>query len=502
MDTQVSSIIIGVSNASGRVEESTILALTDGPAPLLPSHLRRFRYFPATSLVVGDALAMGLALATVHLSSAFAASTSAPLQVLDGQLGAEKSLWLSICMLAGIVYYFSARGHYRDRLPLWSEIPQIIAISLGAMVVASGIGFLLGSAHAAARLAEQWVVFAGLAISLRQIAKYILHHFGLWQLPVLLVGDAETCAKTVEAFSSERLPGLRAVDCISSESLLRVAPAHLTRVLLARHGALRLVLAIDVNDATGRSVISRVTRGRVPFSLVPQMADIPIDHNSLSYFSYDTMMLTFRSKLDLPFHRATKIAFDVAVAGVLLLLTLPFFALLYGLVRLDGGPATFGHLRVGRNGQAFRCLKFRTMVPNAEAVLADLLARDADAAAEWAATHKLTRDPRITKLGRLLRKTSLDELPQLLNVLRLDMSLVGPRPIVTSELTYYGDDIEYYHAIRPGITGLWQVSGRSDTSYPRRVQLDNWYVRNWSLWSDVVILAKTVPAVLFQSGAR
>ncbi|ACI50526.1 exopolysaccharide biosynthesis polyprenyl glycosylphosphotransferase [Gluconacetobacter diazotrophicus PA1 5] len=500
MDTQVSSIIIGVADAAGQVPESNILTLASGPTPALPSDLRRFRYFSATALMMGDALAFALALATVHLSSAFSASTS--LLVPDGHLATEKSLWLSIFMMAGLVYYFSTKGHYRDRLPFWSEVPQIIAISVAAMTVAAGFGVLLGSLHDAARMTEQWVVFAALAISLRQIAKHTLHHFGLWQLPVLLVGDTETCNKTIEAFSSERLPGLRAVDCISSESLLRVAPSHLTRVLLTRYGAVRLVLAIDVNEAAGRAVISRVTRGRVPFSLVPQMADIPIDHSRLSYFSFDTMMLTFRSKLDLPFHRATKIAFDVAVASALLFLALPVFLILYGLVRMDGGPATFGHLRVGRNGQPFRCLKFRTMVPNAEEVLADLLARDAHAAAEWAATRKLTNDPRITAIGRLLRQTSLDELPQLLNVLRLDMSLVGPRPIVTAEADHYGDDMEYYHAIRPGITGLWQVSGRSDTSYPRRVQLDNWYVRNWSLWNDVVILARTVPAVLFRNGAR
>jgi lipopolysaccharide/colanic/teichoic acid biosynthesis glycosyltransferase len=138
---------------------------------------------------------------------------------------------------------------------------------------------------------------------------------------------------------------------------------------------------------------------------------------------------------------------------------------------------------------------------NGDRILADLLANDSAAAAEWAATQKLRNDPRITPIGRFLRNTSLDELPQLLNVLRGEMSLVGPRPVVQSELTFYGDSTEYYMQARPGLTGLWQVSGRSDTSYDQRVRLDVWYVRNWTLWHDLAILMKTIPVVLFRRGA-
>ena len=213
-------------------------------------------------------------------------------------------------------------------------------------------------------------------------------------------------------------------------------------------------------------------------------------------------MMSFCSRLDNPLHRAGKVALDLFVASLVLLAILPVLVVVYALVRLDGGPAIFGHMRIGRDGRPFRCLKFRTMAVNADSILAELLARDPQAAAEWEATRKLTSDPRITPIGRILRKTSLDELPQILNVLRLEMSLVGPRPIVGAEEVHYGKDMAYYTATRPGITGLWQVSGRSDTSYTRRVQLDNWYVRNWSLWRDVVILVKTIPAVLAQKGAR
>jgi len=142
------------------------------------------------------------------------------------------------------------------------------------------------------------------------------------------------------------------------------------------------------------------------------------------------------------------------------------------------------------------------MVVDADLRLRILLDTDKRAAAEWSADQKLSNDPRITKIGRFLRQSSLDELPQLFNVLRGEMSLVGPRPIVPSEVIRYDDDIEYYYAAKPGLTGLWQVSGRNETGYARRVKLDVWYVRNWSLWHDLAILCKTVPAVFLRRGAR
>jgi undecaprenyl-phosphate galactose phosphotransferase len=142
------------------------------------------------------------------------------------------------------------------------------------------------------------------------------------------------------------------------------------------------------------------------------------------------------------------------------------------------------------------------MVVNADEILRNKIKADAQVAAEWAATQKLRDDPRITRIGSFLRRSSLDELPQLLNVLHGEMSLVGPRPIVQAEVARYGSDIEYYYAAKPGLTGLWQVSGRSDMSYARRVRLDVWYVRNWTLWHDIAILFKTVPAVFLQRGAH
>lgn len=201
-------------------------------------------------------------------------------------------------------------------------------------------------------------------------------------------------------------------------------------------------------------------------------------------------------------HHAGKRALDIVASSAALLFLSPLLLLISIAVMADGGSPVFGHKRVGRNGRSFRCLKFRSMVPNAGEVLAKLLKEDPEAARLWAATRKLPRDPRITRIGRFLRATSLDELPQLLNVLRGEMSLVGPRPVVQEELTeHYGAAAASYLAVRPGITGLWQVSGRSDTSYAERVALDCRYVREFSFWGDLRILLRTVPAVLAGRGA-
>jgi lipopolysaccharide/colanic/teichoic acid biosynthesis glycosyltransferase len=199
---------------------------------------------------------------------------------------------------------------------------------------------------------------------------------------------------------------------------------------------------------------------------------------------------------------ALKRAMDLAGAGLLLLACLPVFIAIALLVRRDGGPVFYAHPRVGRGGRMFGCLKFRSMVVDADRRLADLLACDPAALAEWQETRKLKRDPRVTAVGRLLRATSLDELPQLFNVLRGEMSLVGPRPVQAAELEqHYGPAAAHYLAVRPGITGPWQVSGRNDTTYGMRVALDVAYATTPSLWTDLRILARTPVAVLARRGA-
>jgi exopolysaccharide production protein ExoY len=200
---------------------------------------------------------------------------------------------------------------------------------------------------------------------------------------------------------------------------------------------------------------------------------------------------------------ATKRTLDIVGAMVLALVFSPLILaiVLVALIRREGGSIIYKHRRVGRDGRSFECLKFRTMVPNADQVLRELLERDPAMKAEWVRDHKLRCDPRVTRLGRFLRRTSLDELPQLWNVVRGEMSLVGPRPVVREELLRYGRNVRSYLSAKPGITGLWQVKGRNDTDYRRRVVLDTYYVRNQNLLLDLYILLKTTRVVLGGSGA-
>jgi exopolysaccharide production protein ExoY len=188
---------------------------------------------------------------------------------------------------------------------------------------------------------------------------------------------------------------------------------------------------------------------------------------------------------------------DVFLAAFGLVLLFPLMALVAVLIRLTmGGPVVFGHNRIGHDGRVFRCYKFRTMIVGADEALRQHLAANPQAEKEWRETQKLRNDPRITPLGRFLRKSSIDELPQLINILRGDMSCVGPRPIVADELARYGENAPNYLKARPGLTGLWQVSGRTSLGYTDRVLLDAEYVRQWSFWRDVFILVKTVVAVM------
>ncbi|WP_024517160.1 sugar transferase [Bradyrhizobium sp. Tv2a-2] len=192
---------------------------------------------------------------------------------------------------------------------------------------------------------------------------------------------------------------------------------------------------------------------------------------------------------------------DLAVALSAAVLLLPLFIMIALLVKLsDGGPVFYGHRRIGMNSKPFLCVKFRTMAVNSDDLLRKHLDASPAAALEWTQTRKLKVDPRITAVGAVLRRMSVDELPQVINIVRGEMSIVGPRPIVSDEVTMYGQDAEYYFRARPGLTGAWQVSGRNDASYSQRVALDRDYVQNWTLWRDITIIAKTVPAVVWAKG--
>ncbi|WP_416796359.1 sugar transferase [Ciceribacter azotifigens] len=203
-----------------------------------------------------------------------------------------------------------------------------------------------------------------------------------------------------------------------------------------------------------------------------------------------------------PVGGVSKRVFDIVAASAALLLFSPLFLLIAALVKFsDGGRVFYGHRRVGHSGRSFHCLKFRTMREDADRILQEYLRDNPAAYEEWRTTRKLQDDPRVTVVGSVLRKLSLDELPQLINIIRGEMSVVGPRPVVEEELELYEVAAQFYLQSRPGLTGLWQVSGRNDVSYASRVALDSHYVQNWSLINDLIIVGRTVPAVCLSRGS-
>jgi exopolysaccharide production protein ExoY len=227
-------------------------------------------------------------------------------------------------------------------------------------------------------------------------------------------------------------------------------------------------------------------------------------HRKISQARVEVSPLALRSEgVSEPGPAVLERLFEVPLCVLALAFLAPLLLVIAVLVRLqDGGPALFGHTRIGKNGRHFACLKFRSMAPDADARLAALLRDDPRAREEWLRDHKLKNDPRVTPLGRFLRMSSLDELPQLLNVLKGEMSLVGPRPIIAAEISRYGRFYGRYCSVRPGLTGLWQVSGRSEVDYRRRVALDLLYIRRRNFRFYATILVATIPAVFSRRGAR
>lgn len=458
----------------------------------------------AASLLAADVLAIAVAgmgtflviwaIQTVDLQHSIAPIGAAQLRAAVPELAGVAG-----CVLIYLIFH----GHYTKRAPFWSEFQDVVEISIFALLATSFMEFAFRGDNSRQLLVGTWLLFAVVAIGIRTLVKHVLLVAGLWQIKVLVIGDSYEPDQSYNILEVERLLGYKIVGLMAMDQIPPIRQRRYFSSLLGLHGARHLVLSINMTSTTSERLLKDVLRERVAFSLIPQLQGLPVfGFDKLAFFSHDTIMLSFRNNLSQPLSRIRKAAFDFILSAFLIALLAPVMAIIALLVKLDGGPALFRQERIGLHGRVFRCLKFRTMVTNAEEVLRDLLERDSDAREEWYESQKLTRDPRITRIGRVLRSTSLDEIPQLFNVLLFDMSLVGPRPIVAQEIQRYEDDIAYYYDTKPGLTGLWQVSGRSDITYQTRVKLDCWYVRNWSMWQDIVIILKTVPAVLGRHGAR
>jgi Undecaprenyl-phosphate galactose phosphotransferase WbaP len=346
---------------------------------------------------------------------------------------------------------------------------------------------------------------------LQYCMKSALRKAGLWGKPVVVLGYGEAGANVVRLFRERWELGYDPIAVFDYR--LQAAEGSYETVDTRR----TLGHAIDVahNNGVNTAIFAMPHIRREHLAHLADLASLSFRHvvvipnlggiTNSAVVARDlagTFGVEIRHNLLRPWPRRLKRILDLCGVAVGGLLISPIMVTIALLIKLDSpGPVFYGHLRVGARGEHFRCWKFRTMRPDAERLLDEYLQNNPLLRAEWEQTQKLRNDPRVTRVGRFLRKTSLDELPQLWNVLRGEMSLTGPRPIVDAEVCKYGEVYKVYKRIRPGISGFWQVSGRSDTDYAERVAMDSYYVRNWSLWLDLFILARTVKIVLLGRGA-
>ena len=404
---------------------------------------------------------------------------------------------------SGVILWFGHTSHYQLRMPFWMETKKIVEAMSFAMLISCFFQFVGRENFSRLWLVACWLFSAVGMIGFRSMLRTIWSRTGKWHIPTLVIGDGPTADEACAALDSEPSLGYRTVAQIKDLPAALHATGNSWTRLCQAWGADHVVIALAGDGfMNARSSLAQLMREHIPFSVAPPMHNLSVfGMVPQCFFGHDVMLLVRNSGLDRPLSRFIKRGFDVTIASLGLLALSPVLLLTTIAVRMDGGPALYRHKRVGLQGKVFTCLKFRSMVAKSDVVLRDHLAKNAEARIEWMRDRKLRKDPRITMIGAFLRRTSLDELPQLINVLRGEMSIVGPRPIILAEAAKYQNDITFYYRVRPGITGLWQVSGRNDVSYDDRVRMDSWYVRNWSLWHDITIICKTFSVVLKQRGA-
>lgn len=421
--------------------------------------------------------------------------------------------WLLIPLVYIIV--LQIEHLYSRRAQYWQILQSIAHACVYATLT---IILLLYIAKLSAMTSRPFILLLGVMVFVfvslaRYILKKIFEHFGIMQIPVLIIGAGKVAQRLVEGISNDAGMGYKIIgfleDKPEEKELLKKYPllggfADAEKVITELGINHVMICAPKMFRDKLNGLVYRVQPLVRHLSIVPNLVDVPMCGVEVeTFFSERMMALRMRNNLLLWYNRLLKITLDYIFTIPGLVLLSPVFLIVALLIyKEDPGPIFYKHMRVGKNGKVFPCYKFRSMCVNSQERLEKLLKNDENARKEWESSFKLKNDPRITKIGNKLRRTSLDELPQLFNVLRGEMSLVGPRPVIQQELDeFYKDNAELYKMVKPGITGMWQVSGRSDVNYDERIVMDNWYICNWTVWLDIMLLWRTVKVVLGGKGA-
>jgi Undecaprenyl-phosphate galactose phosphotransferase WbaP len=433
---------------------------------------------------------------------------------LDHSLSSQLALTgLVQTVLLGLC--FTAFGLYRNLgMHPVQELERVVTATSFAYL---GLAALVAWSPSTSLLSELGVVlFSGCCClivlpSLRHLARCYLGRSPWWRKPLIVISRSDRADAFIEELNKERHLGWRPIGFIQEfrDSWHR---DHLSKLCLGDEDDLPRIIErnnvfwaiLDTENLRPREIQEFIDRYH---EALPHLLTVASLRGDTGLFSLGSSCGYYPAVHYPSFHallipRSLKRFVDILAAGAALVVLCPLFLLVACLIKISSpGHIFYSQQRLGIAGRPFRIWKFRSMVVNADQVLKNCLAHDPALRDEWRRTQKLAKDPRVTWVGRLLRKTSLDELPQLWNVLNGTMSLVGPRPIVHSEIAKYGDVYRLYARTKPGITGMWQVSGRNLTSYEERLRLDSFYVRNWSIWLDWYILLKTIRVVIFCEGA-
>ncbi len=462
------------------------------------------------AILLGDAIAFAIAFALATFINV-AANPSQSVSVWFSTQDMQRYLAWSGLVFLGLMLLLMRFQHYSDRRPFWDELGDILRL-MGSLALID-MTLVAFARWNSSRL--WWLVVWFLAIFMviggRAATRWTLDRLGLWSRSTIIIGAGENAREAAIALESEPRMGFQIAGFVDVEAAIpslrmkgqKLLSLHQLEALAEQHG-IQWVIALEHAQSEQREHWLRTLTqwGATDISVIPAMRGVPLYGTDMShFFSHEVALLRVRNNLRRWPARLTKRLADLFIAALLLVVLSPLMLVIAIALKLEGGRVLFSHQRIGKNGRIFKCYKFRSMVPNAELMLQNLLHDDSQLRSEWQKERKLKIDPRISRLGSFLRATSLDELPQLINVLKSEMSLVGPRPIVSDELEKYGLEKSYYLMVRPGMTGLWQVSGRNDLDYDTRVYLDAWYVKNWSLWYDLAILVKTVNVVFGRRGA-
>ncbi|MCA9261812.1 MAG: undecaprenyl-phosphate galactose phosphotransferase WbaP, partial [Planctomycetales bacterium] len=424
------------------------------------------------------------------------------------------SVWLPPVLLAWVLVNAILGLYPGVCLGLVEEIRRLtLSLSTVALITLARLqpgGEWLG--HRLAFVAVAYVICMFLAPVLRSTTRKMCGKFSWWGFPTFVCGN-DTAALGVDQWLQEnRRLGLRPLGVIADPSHLEL-DAQSTRLLgdweqaekLAEELKVYWAVAVESNETEQELDMPSAAElylTNVPHVyVVSKLTGIP-DHWNRHQMDEGLSGFLVEQHLLLPIPQIMKRSVDLVVATVASLFLIPLFAVLSVAIKITSpGPIFYGHERIGIRNTRFKAWKFRTMVPNADKALNEYLEKHPELRAEWERDHKLRNDPRVTPLGKWMRKWSIDELPQIWNVFCGEMSIVGPRPIVEAEIEKYGEHFETFCTVPPGITGLWQVCGRNDTTYEERVQLDLYYIHHWSPWMDFYLLARTFKTVLFTKGA-